>query len=637
MSAERPTKRARSAVACRRCKHRKQRCDNAFPACSACVAAGDGEGCSYESKVHPPEYVESLEKRVVDLERLLQSQAQQQANTAQVTPPTSSPQTARSTHSGHVQGQDTTAGNDTAADNAFDMLASSSFLGTSSGYPLAKAVHAVIGSSQQQWRNDHESTTPAAREAGMPDGVLGRQLIEVYLSKVHPKHPFLSPWRILRLHEVRASLRRHSEDRPLLTRLNSFTLCMVYTISARYHQLSQNEYSCNPDAYYAAAMEDVECLFQHPALETLEGSLLLVLFQLRSSRPTEIWSLLGLTMRHAISIGLHRKFNGPRLLDERRKRIFWTIYMLERSIARTMGRPMSISDRDIDVDLPANVDENIDNESDMICALQQDRGPTTMSAVIHIFRLTRLESKIYASVHRVDRPLSSVSTNKSVRLRQLLDQWREEISIHVPDLSDDQNGGLVHYYATASYHILHYHLALLLLLLPSLTTLPAHHLDFQTCVTSAGQVCQLYKRLHDRQSVLAYSIIALHATFVAGLTLVYCFIAEPSTLNIQFNSDIRACSTVLYVISERWPAARKVRDAFERMLSRTVERVQHVEQPDVQLHAPFDTMWSEIATQFSCDNTIDRDDIWNALGPWFDLNDEGFLKSGVGEREAYGI
>lgn len=532
--------------------------------------------------------------------------------------------------------------NDVAAEETgFDMLSpGSSFLGTSSGYPLAQAVHAVVAREPRKTPRTHHQLGSATNvpEAGLPDGTLGSELIQVYFAKVHPKHPFLSSKHIGRLHDQREGLREKVPDKPLLTRLHSFQLCMVYAIGARYHQLSQNEYPCSPDAYHAAAMQDLDAIFQSSSLEALEGMLLLTLFQLRSSKPAEIWSIIGVTMRHAISLGLHRKFGGSRSLDQRRKRLFWTIFMLEQSIARTMGRPMSISNRDIDVELPANVDENIEIDSEMELTLSQDRGPTTMSAIVHIFRLAQLESKIYTSVHRVDR--SSADEAKIVRLRRSLNEWRDQIPLHVPNCQDDSEDEsyLTHYYADSTYHILHYHLALLLLLLPRLTTLPPTHEDFKTCLASAGQVCQLYKRLHNRQTILAYSIIALHATFVAGLTLIYCFISDPSVLDMRFSSDIRACSNVLLLISERWPAAKKVRDAFERMLSRTVEnpgfpvgrRPVSVEAAGGENNADgasaepdIESLWAEIMADQSVSsfNAFDDrgDDIWRALGPWFDL------------------
>jgi hypothetical protein len=95
--------------------------------------------------------------------------------------------------------------------------------------------------------------------------------------------------------------------------------------------------------------------------------------------------------------------------------------------------------------------------------------------------------------------------------------------------------------------------------------------DFRRCAFAAGQVCQLYKLLHDKQQYISYSLLALHASFVAGLVMVYCFSMDKSIFDGKFSSDIRACSTVLYVIAERWPATRKVKNAFESLVSATVE------------------------------------------------------------------
>lgn len=126
---------------------------------------------------------------------------------------------------------------------------------------------------------------------------------------------------------------------------------------------------------------------------------------------------------------------------------------------------------------------------------------------------------------------------------------------------------------------LQYFKTILLLLLPFLPSLAPNHPDFQLCVYASGQVCQLYKRLHDQQEYISYSLLALHANFVAGLTMVYCFSMDKSIFNSRFSSDIRACSTVLYIIAARWPAARKVRSAFESLVSATIEAGDSTSQP----------------------------------------------------------
>jgi hypothetical protein len=326
--------------------------------------------------------------------------------------------------------------------------------------------------------------------------------------------------------------------------------------------------------------------------------------------------------------------------------------MLERSIARTLGLPVSVSDRDIDVAFPAAVPEDIENENEMSLALLQEAHASPTSAVIHIFRLAQLESKIYSSIHRVDRPLTGDVALKVNRFRELLDEWKAQIPTAVPVMADQERAS-PNSYVDRRYHTLHYHGVMLLLLLPNLTGMSPTDADFELCVSSAGQVVQLYKQLHDHQEMLSYSLIALHATFVAGLTLIYCFLAsERAIFNPQFSSDVRACSTVLYVISERWSAARKVRDAFERMVSLTVERGERGETNGIghdqttgslssdtaNGHMSTELLWQELAAEMpgsgsnqdymmSGDVFPDPNDFWNCLGPWLGDEVDGFGQS----------
>lgn len=244
--------------------------------------------------------------------------------------------------------------------------------------------------------------------------------------------------------------------------------------------------------------------------------------------------------------------------------------MLERSVARTVGRPCSIADREIDIDLPANIDDSLGTDEEITAAiLESSTNPhqiTSLTAAIHIIKLQQLESKICKTVCRVDKPISSISPDKIAELRHALEEWKANI----PKVQDAGLGERPPYTAT-DYYMIQYHKALLLLFLPFLSSLTATHPDFRQVAYSAGQICQLYKRHHENQSYISYSLLALHATFVAGLVMVYCYCLDPSLFDTKFSSDIRACSSLLYTISERWTAAREVRRAFESLVAATIE------------------------------------------------------------------
>lgn len=59
-----------------------------------------------------------------------------------------------------------------------------------------------------------------------------------------------------------------------------------------------------------------------------------------------------------VELGLHRrrKVSKLTLKSELNKRLFWSCYWWDREIAIAMGRPPSISDHDIDIDVSSGLD-----------------------------------------------------------------------------------------------------------------------------------------------------------------------------------------------------------------------------------------------------------------------------------------
>jgi hypothetical protein len=244
MSNERPNKRARSAAACNRCKHRKQRCDNGMPTCAACHSAG--EVCSYENRVYRADYVEALETRLADYERQLQTSQHRDLDQHPHAPrTTTSPEATIPVATATIAGYD-----NSEADSAFEMLSSTSYLGTSSGFPLARTLQTVIDSPGVPFSRSKKDASMSHAKPESPDGALGLQFISTYLRKLHVKHAFMSPRRIYDLHHAcqqLASSARSINGAHVSARIDCFTIHLIYAIGARYLQLSQNEYHCNSD------------------------------------------------------------------------------------------------------------------------------------------------------------------------------------------------------------------------------------------------------------------------------------------------------------------------------------------------------------------------------------------------------
>ena len=78
------------------------------------------------------------------------------------------------------------------------------------------------------------------------------------------------------------------------------------------------------------------------------------------------FSQIGQAMRIALSLGMNRE-TPTSYLDkieyERRRRVWWTVYIIDRKLSINMGAPLSISDQDFDISLPGKRDLGFSNSA----------------------------------------------------------------------------------------------------------------------------------------------------------------------------------------------------------------------------------------------------------------------------------
>lgn len=271
-------------------------------------------------------------------------------------------------------------------------------------------------------------------------------------------------------------------------------------------------------------------------------------------------------MRTCVDLGLHREAHYKVLTPyegQLRRRLFWSVYFLERVIAVSLGRPYSIADRDIDVGLPLEIDDTIRDDGlisrtqavALSPTFQSSRPSSNLTLGIQCIRLARLESYIQTTIYRVDVPTSSLVPKLSPVLKKL-----EGFKSTVPSLPPSE----------ADYLSMLYYKAIRLSIQPFLNILPTNDSRTAQCLDASGQISQIFKRLHQRDSY-GHSFIALHDVFIAGVTMCYCLFLSPQLWTFTVAEDLRACSSALFVMAERTPSVKKYRDALETVISATME------------------------------------------------------------------
>ncbi|KAI1180259.1 fungal-specific transcription factor domain-containing protein [Nemania sp. FL0916] len=568
-----PRKRGRTA--CTRCKHRKQKCDDQWPTCSNCAKAGTECDKSAVSEDEPPAaYTRALEQRIAVLEARLSEQVHQRGPDVPQTP------------SGGVRTQ---SRNNVLAE-AVELLALGSveapaYVGASSGLNLAMTLGEMVqatvwnkalpldadgsrlgtndGTGSSRGARTINRQEIVARSAEPPSDEHGSSLLNTYLNQPQTRYPFLDEREIWDLHGKRMNL--HATPVQQLTkpeRFGLFKLYMVYAIGAMLIQLTERSTATPPENYYMTALQHLFTARESKTTQNVEAMLLLVLYHVRTSS-YGIWYMIGLAMRTCIDLGLHTRRHEvglDRFTIQMRRRLFWSVYSLERTIAICLGRPLSIPDRQIDVDLPLDPEDEAWEETG-VAEIASPSRRRSLSLAIWLFKMRRIESRIQFSIYRADKPLSAL-TPKMNQLYQDLESWRSSLVERFRDVD-------------LNYPMCHYHRAVRLLIQPFLPLLPPSDPYYLICLRAAGGVCQAHKKLHQSLEY-GHSFIAVQTVFVAGITLLYGLWTQQHAIwSYSLSNDIRACSLVLFVMGERAPWVKKYRDAFEVLVNATMEKLEN--------------------------------------------------------------
>ncbi|KIR68094.1 hypothetical protein I314_01588 [Cryptococcus bacillisporus CA1873] len=301
-------------------------------------------------------------------------------------------------------------------------------------------------------------------------------------------------------------------------------------------------------------------------------------------------------MRTAVELGLHRRTRSKaeREKDPRRyemkKRVFWAVYSLDRMMSAQLGRPSGIQDRDIDVELPLNVDVDF-NQPEALAAMQSQQldmmdgkrpgdeyangyGPvTSMTSAIHNIRLNQLKHRIQDAIYRLDKPLfptKDVLTAERQSIPEVdnllvcLDQWRAchpnpPPGVQVPMLSRE-------------HWELEYHNCVQMLLRPIVASRRAGREYVSHCLKSAAALCETqYANLQPPIDPSKLSAWRFYRIFLAGMTLLHVVTTLSADLSEhdrrRAENAIRQCEVSLGVWGEGFRGAKRHEKLFKELVT----------------------------------------------------------------------
>ncbi|KAI1465821.1 fungal-specific transcription factor domain-containing protein [Daldinia caldariorum] len=615
-TAQRKTvKRERVALACQRCKTRKQKCDGQRPACASCARLS--LKCVYIVPLVPAAgekkvYIKALENRITELEAYLTSIGHRNVNNdnlGRLGLSTSSFQNVAVLPNGQLNQTAIPVAEQTPRDDGDDsndillavrdlsLSASGHYVGASSNISIGRVLSSFVHSQKSSVSGTHEElaiqgendpapksiySTVAGDVIGVPfltDQVAAR-LLHGYFRHIATRYPVLHSTQVVSLHNNRDNLTDEYEQT---------ILHLIYAVSGRWLESAGEMGHFFSDHHYELAFDELESMLRLRDSRTVNYLLLMALYCTRAPRDPGAWTYVGAAIRLCIEMGLHRRQRRqqPSVEGEMDKRRFWTAYFLDRDISIAVGRPPSISDRDIDVELPLDINEDtLDDE-----------------VVQQAATLKQIESEIQHDVYRVDRP-NDVSDATISAFLDRLNAWKEVVPYDTAHYVHRQEDA----YEGVELYTIHYYRCVRFLLYPQLAKIPVNMHYLQMCADSCIGIITDYRRLHHTFPI-GFSALSIQSVFLAGLTLIYCAWLAPPTF-ISVDGPLTDCQILLYIVTERYPSARKYRDVFERIKSAIMDIIaQGKHEPRNPVHldpnvqkgfANFEGQWSPgIGADFS--------------------------------------
>ncbi|KAK1978841.1 hypothetical protein LZ30DRAFT_727881 [Colletotrichum cereale] len=352
-------------IACVRCWKRKQKCDRRLPACTACQAQGVGciprnqdiSSLSELSNASVVSYVESLKRRVADLERNVQSSSRKRARTGSYrAESTDGPSPAGAGDAGSRDGVSGASSHasvrNTARDNedssvratmgAIGFLSRSAMAeprDQSDDLPRKFSLGEIVSGALAIDGRDPSKASPAPQTPTVDghflpltrDATSGhlRRFLDCATCLPYLDHVgFVEQYDSVITNNVQPHGGAHTNP------LHVFNVHMALAIGIMMAPDSAHLSMLSSGFHTVAAKQLQIILRSEVSLEHVHCMVMLLLYSLLSSVGGSAWHLLGLTVKTCISLGLHREPDSHADLTtaeaNRRRWLFWSVYSLDR-------------------------------------------------------------------------------------------------------------------------------------------------------------------------------------------------------------------------------------------------------------------------------------------------------------------
>ncbi|KAI0882874.1 fungal-specific transcription factor domain-containing protein [Annulohypoxylon maeteangense] len=424
-------------------------------------------------------------------------------------------------------------------------------------------------------------------DLGLPTKSRADQLASFYFAHSHTLYP------IINQSEFLALLNRIYEqplDLSTMDPMSLFRVWMVLAIGSSSRCSVSVVEESEALLYYNKALEYFEAAFdygdmvrfryssrlQYEANVTkvaLETIMLQVSFSFFNQLGPNTWFLVGTAARMAIGLGLHTSSayeKVPFKVANMRKRIFFSIYMMDRVISIALGRPFALQDDDIEIDAFIDVDD--DHTGDSSIQIEDKLEPSLMSIPRHILDLRRIASKISRQVYGNQATIRINTPHREEIIHSLhkeLIDWRRNMPFPLPDVHPRVP------HLCSNWYDFNYYLHTAMLYRPSPLFPTLDQAMVKKLANAASMSIRQAYTMH-RQKRFAYNWLNLLSLFMSTISLIYASTVQPQELvsylqKAQVIDDLELVLQLFDKLNGKFSGAKNIQCIIDRVLRRYKE------------------------------------------------------------------
>lgn len=306
--------------------------------------------------------------------------------------------------------------------------------------------------------------------------------------------------------------------------------------------------------YFTYALEVLPDIHEEGTVLFVETLALVGYFMQNLNRRDTAFLYIGMALRMAITLGLHQESSSPGLDDvtrEHRRRVWWSVYSLDRIHSVKSGNPITIYDEDIGAAFPSKLPHELD-----YCAAVVLR---------HYTKLSQICGEITVSIYRRT-PKSGLTLMAAVKnIIISLSQWHRELPEELRfdparlSISRESVSTLLHYSQCINmtvrpllFHVVQKRLK---------SGLAAKEDDWkegltqttirviEMCISASRDTINMMTIAAQKNLVATYGYMDTEHAFSAAIVLVMVYVAFPS--NQQNTKSMNAALELLRGMSQR--------------------------------------------------------------------------------------